>query len=398
MVCGILSSEISQINLPAVYMANGLGTFLLTAILYGRHKWRRINSCDGILFRWMCRICLLLCILDTVGFAVNGRRFAGARLTAVLCSSFLLFLGTVLACLWVWYVDCKLLPNRGKEWKEMLPSAIPAAAMGLMTLANLIFPIFFSVSKENIYSRTPWFFIPWIVIYTYLGWGTVRIYRYQRRTDRQILIPALMFLLPVFIGSLVQMLFYGISLVWVSAAAGLVCLYINLQRELVYLDPLTGLYNRGYLLHYLDSMTGQARSDRRVTGVMMDINGFKQINDTLGHHEGDRVLQDVARILMHYAGKNTVIRYGGDEFVVLTETLQPEQVQKMLDSFRQALECYSKSRDDLPPVSFSIGTAEFDHTCVFQFIREMDMRMYDEKRSFYLSREDRNPASGGMWR
>lgn len=384
---GIMNSDVSQVNLTAVYVANGLGVFLLTAILYGRHKWYRINSCDGYLFRWMCRICLILCILEAAGFALNGRQFFGARQAAVLCSSLLLFLGSVLGWLWIWYVDCKLLPVNSRNWRKYLPLAIPAAAVGLMSLANLAFPVFFTVSEENIYSRTRWFFIPWVITYAYLIWGTIRIYRYQRRTDRRILIPALMFLLPIFLGSMIQMFFYGISLVWVSAAAGLVCLYINLQRELVYLDPLTGLYNRGYLFYYLDSITSQARPDRRVTGIMLDINGFKQINDTLGHHEGDTVLQDVARILMHAAGNNTVIRYGGDEFVVLVENAQPEQVQTLMENFRQGLGHYSQSRSDLPPVSFSIGTAEFDYTCVFQFLREMDMRMYDEKRSFYLGRE-----------
>lgn len=384
---GAMDSSVSQINLPAVYVANGLGICLLLALLYSRQRKLRDRSPDGILYRWMCRICLVLCFLEIAGFVLDGRQFTGARQAIVICSAIILLMAIVLACLWVCYVNCKLHLNYRRTRMNCLLAMAPAAVVGLMVVANLFVPVFFWVDDDNVYYRTTWFFLPWVTVYAYMAWGAVQSYRYQRRTDRRLFIPVLMFLAPIYVGSMIQMLCYGISLIWASVAVGLIFLNINLQSEQAYVDPLTKLYNRGYLLHYMDHMAGQAGKDRRITGIMMDINDFKKINDTLGHMEGDKVLRDVGKILFHSARNHTVVRYGGDEFVILLEKASAEQVQDTLDSIQRNLKIYNATRGTLPSISFSIGTAEFDHTSVFHFFQEMDERMYEDKRNFYLRRE-----------
>ena len=384
---GAMDSSVSQINLPAVYVANGLGICLLLALLYGKQRRLRDRAPDGILYRWMCRIGLVLCVLETCGFVLDGRQFPGARQAIITCSAAILLLAVVLAYLWVCYVNYKLPMQHGRTRIDCLLAAIPAVAIGLMSVGNLFFPVFFWVSDDNVYYRTTWFFLPWVMVYAYMAWGAIQSYRYQRRTDRRLFIPVLIFLAPIYVGSLIQMFCYGISLIWVSVAVGLTYLNINLQSEQAYLDPLTKLYNRGYLLHYMDHMAGQAGKDRHIAGIMLDINDFKKINDTLGHMEGDRVLRDVGRILFHSARSHTVVRYGGDEFVILLERASAKQVQDTLDSIQRNLNIYNATRGALPRISFSVGTAEFDHISVFHFFEEMDARMYEDKRSFYLRRE-----------
>ena len=393
---GTMNPAVSQINLPAVYVANGLGICLLLALLFGKQRNLRDRSSDGILYRWMCRICLVLCVLETCGFVLDGRQFPGARQAIIICSATTLLLAAVLAYLWVCYVNCKLRLNRGKARIDCLPAAAPAVVIGLMSLANLFFPVFFGVSEDNIYYRTSWAFLPWIMVYVYMAWGAVQSYRYQRRTDRRLFIPVLMFLAPIYVGSLIQLFCYGISLIWASVAVGLIYLNINLQSEQAYLDPLTKLYNRGYLLHYMDHVAGQTGKDRHITGIMLDINDFKKINDTLGHMEGDRVLRAVGKILFHAARSHTVVRYGGDEFVILLEKAGPEQVQETLDSIQRNLQKYNANRGTLPPISFSVGTAEFDRSNVFHFFEEMDVRMYEDKRAFYLRREMHEMSAADM--
>ena len=384
---GAISSNASQINLPAVFVANGLGVCLLLAILYGNHKKLRDSSYDGIVFRWMCRICLALCALETMGFVLEGRLFPGARQAAVVCSSVILAMAGLLGYLWVCYVNYKLALNRNQTRISRVFAAIPAGAVGLMAAVNLRCTVFFWISESNIYHRTPLLLFPWIVVYGYMAWGAIQSYRYQRRVDRRLFIPVLMFLAPIYLGSLIQLFCYGISLIWVSVAVGLTFLYINLQSEQAYLDPLTRLYNRGYLLHYMDHLTEQSWSSCQIAGIMLDINDFKKINDTLGHSEGDAVLRAVGKLLLHAAGNNTVVRYGGDEFVILLETARPERIQTVLDNIQRGLREYNASRGTLPQISFSMGTAKFDQTDIFRFFQEMDKRMYEDKRAFYLRRE-----------
>ena len=171
-------------------------------------------------------------------------------------------------------------------------------------------------------------------------------------------------------------------------ALGLILLYINLQNEEAYLDPLTKLYNRSYLLHHVDHMARQAKKGRQTVGIMLDIDDFKQINDTYGHSEGDLVLRAVGGILLRCVESHTVVvRYGGDEFVILLENANLDQIHAAQERIRSELQRYNESDAARHPLSLSVGTAVFDREDIFGFFQEMDRKMYREKRSFYLRRE-----------
>lgn len=86
--------------------------------------------------------------------------------------------------------------------------------------------------------------------------------------------PVLTFLIPVYLGSIIHLTTYGIALIWVSVALGLTLLYISLQSEDIYLDPLTNLYNRNYLMHYMDRIPRQIRAGMHMTGIRLILNGI----------------------------------------------------------------------------------------------------------------------------
>ena len=84
-------------------------------------------------------------------------------------------------------------------------------------------------------------------------------------------------------------------------------------------DPLTGLYNRRYLESHFERISGRLKDDGKpISLLMLDIDHFKQVNDTYGHDAGDQVLQAVGkRIVSNLRGFDTAIRFGGEEFVIL---------------------------------------------------------------------------------
>ena len=173
-----------------------------------------------------------------------------------------------------------------------------------------------------------------------------------------------------------------------SVALGLTFLYVNLQNEESFLDALTKLYNRNYLLHYMEHMSERFQKGKRLTGIMLDINGFKSINDTYGHMKGDGVLRDMGEVLLRSVGNRAAVaRYGGDEFIILIEDPAENDVQKIRENIAAELEAYNGLHKLPLVISLSAGIAEFDKIGIYEFFREMDRKMYEEKKAYYLQQE-----------
>jgi diguanylate cyclase (GGDEF)-like protein len=149
-------------------------------------------------------------------------------------------------------------------------------------------------------------------------------------------------------------------------------------------DELTGLYNRRYVMQRLESELLRARRvPSAVTVAMVDLDGFKRVNDEIGHEAGDAVLQAVAEALLAATRKTDVVaRYGGDEFVIVLPSTDPEGArtvsQRMLEGSREAAHRVCPSI----PVSASIGTTAFEaDDTPAEIIRRVDVQLYAAKRA-----------------
>ena len=387
----LMESSVLLVNLPAVLIANGLGIWLMLMILFSRRKRLKILPLDGKIFYWMCRLCLILCLLETVGFALDGKNFTGVRPILFGVNTMILGLDSLLAYLWVCYVDFKLFGSRQRIRKIYLWAAIPAGILCLMAVMNLFEDVFFALREDNTYQRMPLLLVAYLVTYGYMTYGAVMACYYRKRLDKYIFMPVVAFLIPIYLGSVIQLFTYGISLIWPCTALGLTLLYLNLQHEESFLDPLTELYNRNYLVHYMEHVSRMSKKGIKITGIMLDVNNFKQINDTYGHMAGDAVLRAVGKILIRATDRNTiVVRYGGDEFVILAENLQQEQGQRIRNNIQKELAAYNGSGEALVPISLSAGTAEFETLDVYRFFQEMDRSMYEEKRLYYQGEDKKS--------
>ncbi len=150
-------------------------------------------------------------------------------------------------------------------------------------------------------------------------------------------------------------------------------------------DPLTGVLNRFSLEEILTREAARAaRHDHPLAFVMVDVNRFKEINDRFGHRVGDRVLQEVARILESATrASDYVFRYGGDEFLVVLP--QEDGTSPLIvDRIRHAV---AQRNTTVPPPDFSLSLAiGIEHFLpggdgnIESALERADERMYEDKR------------------
>lgn len=155
-------------------------------------------------------------------------------------------------------------------------------------------------------------------------------------------------------------------------------------RSLSLIDDLTGLYNRRGFSDLGEQYLKLARrSGRGVTMVYVDLDRFKTINDSLGHHVGDRALLKVSDILRATFRRSDIIaRLGGDEFGVLALEAADESSETLIERLRERVQDFNESSPEPYQLSVSIGMSHHDddpRVRLEDMVAEADAAMYREK-------------------
>jgi diguanylate cyclase (GGDEF)-like protein/PAS domain S-box-containing protein len=149
-------------------------------------------------------------------------------------------------------------------------------------------------------------------------------------------------------------------------------------------DPLTGLANRALFYDRVSHALELAQREGRIVTILyLDLDGFKQVNDTMGHSEGDHLLRMVANRLRACArATDTVARLGGDEFAVLVEdTAVARSTERLIERIREQMAFpFTLSGRDVR-ISASIGSASTTGGEVDEVLRHADVAMYAAKRT-----------------
>jgi diguanylate cyclase (GGDEF)-like protein/putative nucleotidyltransferase with HDIG domain len=158
-------------------------------------------------------------------------------------------------------------------------------------------------------------------------------------------------------------------------------------------DSLTGLPNARYLsLRYEEECSRARRTSRSFQVIMLDLDEFKNVNDTYGHKAGDKMLREVAGIIQRQLREyDFLARYAGDEFVALVQEVPGAQVEELCLRIESAVSKFSLSvgRSRHAKVGISVGTATFgvDGETLDQLLIAADDEMYRMKSSHRLERK-----------
>ncbi len=365
--------------LPNV-LTNFLGfSIILVIMLYGRAN--RKHDLEYRLFDLLQAMCLLVLVFDAGTWLFEGSALSwgGILLHASNMLSFFSMLLT--GIVWVIYCDCRLSGTRKLQMRHAI-YCIPTLVHMVLMVLNLKTGWVYTIDSENIYHRGELYFVIILFDILYVLFSVVIILiRSRKKTwmQRHDSYGLLLFIAPPILSALIQGFFYGISLAS-SLAVSILIIYLQQQNALITQDPLTRLNNRRVYEHYLQQKIHSLREDSCLFLLMIDMDHFKQINDTYGHRVGDEALVAVADLLRKscVAG-DCVVRLGGDEFGIVGQRKERDEVQGFMQHIQQMMAKLNEQNAGTYQLSLSIGHAIYDagkHANIDEFLHAADRQMY----------------------
>ncbi len=363
-------------DLRSIYLANGVGIFLLLILRYvSRARIQRARQEDKI-YSFMVFGVMASCFFEAFSYAIDGILFPGSIILNYIANTCLFTFNLLLPLALLFYVDLGLYEDPKRLKRLYKPQKISAAVMISLNVVNFFVPVIYRISEQNSYSRMPVSYLFYVLIIYYFVSAVLVTKRYEKANGTRSFFSVRLFLFPIVLGTTLQFLFYGLSLAWLSAAIGLIGLFMMQQNEMAYIDSLVDTYNRQYLNHILSAWSTKGNP---FVGMMVDIDHFKHINDTYGHSEGDRALKAATDLLKASRIDNELVfRFAGDEFIVLKLTSDKDGLNEYINKLNQNIDAYNRSSPPFP-LSFSYGTSSFLEGDLDAFMKEMDTRMYEMK-------------------
>jgi diguanylate cyclase (GGDEF)-like protein len=186
------------------------------------------------------------------------------------------------------------------------------------------------------------------------------------------------------------------SIIWTCFSSGLLYGYFFIIRIDSRIDSLTGIGNRYSFNEFIDKIS-KSNTKKPYSIVMIDVDQFKRINDTLGHLEGDNALRDLAAIIKSSVRRTDfAARYGGDEFVLAAPT--EEGVKKLLERVQQGIANHNEKKIRPYEIHISYGYDTYvpgGPRSIEEFLNHIDNLMYKNKAARHRSGDFRSALTAG---
>ena len=372
----------SSLNIQSIIVNDAVGVVLLIIILVTKGWSLPARKKESYMLLGMILVSITNCIADAVVACFDGKPGTLSNWIAYAGNTYL-YLYNLIIGIGVIYIISKHI-DKVIYVNQVIFFTIITSLEVVLLIINFFKPVVFKISSENVYHRETLYYL-----YVVAGFGLIiygyMIYLYGKLKSASVrYFPAWQFLLPILLSAVTQTLMYGISLQPVSFAIAFSAMVICLQNECRFIDKLTGVYNR-YELDKLQKSFIKKRKER-VGAIMIDMNDFKSINDNYSHTEGDNALVEFADILTNsIKTEGVVIRFAGDEFVVILRRFKSESLDPYIESIRNALNERNNTSKKPYKLSAAIGGDIFDYKNVSEgdFMKHIDALMYKDKDDYY---------------
>ena len=331
-------------------------------------------------------------VSDTLFVLVNEGVLPGGKPVMMACKE-VYFLATAAMCFfWFIYFEHLRETRFVKRRSYVLYSTSILWLMVIALLANLFNHSLFYIDESGVYRRGPFFILTYILSYSYVLIAFIRVMINLKRdteaTNKDLLIRLAFFPLFPGISGVLQFIYPRLPIACATISITTLYLYLTWVDQLISLDPLTGLNNRKQLTHTFNNLSKSHEDQDKIRLYLIDVNHFKQINDTYGHLQGDNALKIIAEALKAACkgeNKGTVIaRYGGDEFVILVSENNNDETIDLKERIKEKLKELSKKKSVPFELTVSVGSACSDNgDSLKDLILKADKAMYMEKKKYH---------------
>lgn len=284
-------------------------------------------------------------------------------------------LSPILGGLMISYVDYSIFKDRERILKRKYYMHLSVVTL-IVLIVNHFIPLYFHVNPEtNRYSSGDFQFVHYIMIAGFYSYMLIFLYKNRKNTFPHVIrFFMTFFMLPV-LGMLIQLINSRIHFSWTSMVLGCLVAYTFLESATSEHDFLTKLYNRQSYETYIQHLI---ETKKTFGVVLIDLNGFKEINDKYGHHEGDLVLVEFSKVLSKVFNKESLVsRLGGDEFMIVCNGNGVDMGQRM-DMVYDFLKEHDNS--NIKQLQFSYGFQMYhSNLSVDELYRSVDRKMYLKK-------------------
>ena len=265
----------TSINLTSILITDCVGICLLLILMFTKGWFMPTRKKESRLLFVLMTAALFNCATDAFCSIFDGTPGIGYRAVLMIGNTYLylfnLIVGIGIIILIVSHIGRKI-----PKLQYILFALVILVDM-ILLITNLFHPVVFSLDKNNVYSRESLYIILIMMGFVLIIYGYAFYFISKVKNPSLGYFPAWQFLMPILLAVIIQTFTYGISLEPVSFAVAFAGLVTCLQNECIYVDKLTGVNNR----YELDLIRKRIlhRKPERMAALMLDLNGFKQIND-----------------------------------------------------------------------------------------------------------------------
>lgn len=365
----------------AIYITTALSSSLVIILIFINYS-NKFNADNFQRKLLLILLCITFAAVIT-GFITNFLEgIPGRGVHTVLYIASTLFIlaqncAYYLSAIFLDYFTCR---NTRRTRKLILLIAAFIAVFTVSVIINLPLGYYFTISPENYYISGSVHHIRLILCYGSLAVIIGNMLLSRKLYKHSQMYSIILFVIITGTGSAMDDIFKGSNLIWPCFTAAILYMYFFIIQSDLKIDGLTRIGNRTSFNEFIEKLSRQ-NSRQEYTIVMIDMDKFKEINDTLGHLEGDNALRDIATIIKScIRHSDFAARYGGDEFILAIGA--EYDINRVMNRFQEMIDQQNEKKLRPYQLYISYGYDVFSSKSgesISGFLARIDAMMYKQK-------------------